>query len=221
MPPLRPPDTRDLATRRQRALASADASRYDLANRIFNVAAKNWFGPRARMPLIYWRSRTPGGEIDMQRAPVMNTAQAWSKWQRGLGAPVGRITYPTMLDTWPDAGNLPPFRVPLATRRQHFMDILLHELAHTQQGAGYPSKLAVEGGADAFTALARNQVAKELGFGPYAAMPFVAGYGHLFQRYLAKYGPQRALFGQFGQRGRLPPPHVGSVIFDPLAREQF
>jgi hypothetical protein len=210
VPPSRPPDTRDLVTRRQRALASGDSSRYDLANRVFN-ATLPYFGPKARMPMIYWRPRTPGGEIDMRAEPVMNTAEAWSKYLPKLGAPVGRIAYPTAHDTW---GREPPWKGPgQQVLRQHFIDILLHELAHTQQSGRYPSKLQVEGGADAFAALTRDEVARRLNVdeGGRAAMPFMGGYGMLGQHFVGKYGPQQALFGQFGQRGRIPAPGPPSL----------
>ena len=190
--PSRPPDVRDFTTRAARARASREASQYDLTNRVFN-AALPFFGSRTRMPLIYFRPRTPGGTIDMTREPVMNTAEAYAK---RVARPSGMIAYPTQSELW---GREPPWRGPgQQVMRQHFMDILLHELAHTQQRPT-GSHLQIEGGADAFAALARDQVARRLGFGTQAAMPFMAYYGSLGPRFVNRYGADQALYGQFGQ----------------------
>jgi hypothetical protein len=202
MPPTRPPDTRDLTTVAQRRQASLEASRYALANRVFN-AALPYFGPRTRMPLIYFRRRSPGGEFDV---PRRYAAQAFSRHEEGDG--LGMIAYPTGRDPWLHARA--PWRgLPEPVKRQHFMDILLHELAHTQQDPtkiGNREHLWVEGGADAFAALARDAVARRMGLGQQAAMPFSPGYGPLFNQFLRRYGGGQALYGQFGRRPPPPPP---------------
>jgi hypothetical protein len=201
--PLRPPDTRDLVTFAQRRRASRDASQYDLANRVFN-AARPYLGQRTPMPLVYWRSRTPGGEIDLEREAVVPTAAAWSR-RLPPGRGVGMVAYPYQQDPWGKA--MPPYRdAPARDRRQHFVDILLHELAHTQQDPAANARvprlehLRTEGGADAFAALSRDAVARRLGWGQQAAMPFAGGYGPLGPRFVRRFGPGQALYGQFGRR---------------------
>jgi hypothetical protein len=212
MAPIRPPDVQrwqGLTTRGQRALASADASRYDLANRVFN-AARPYFGPNARMPLVYWRSQTPDRFLDLQAEAAVPIAEAYFKGSKA--APLtyrrsGVVAYPYRQERW---GMYPPYKPPPARdQRQHFMDILLHELAHTQQrppaGTGGPrAHLQIEGGADAFAALSRDAVARRLGFGQMAPMPFVSGYGDLGSRFVRRYGPAQALYGQFGRVGPRP-----------------
>jgi hypothetical protein len=203
--PLRPPDTRDLVTFAQRRRASRDASQYDLANRVFD-AARPYFGQRTPMPLVYWRSQTPDRFLDLQASPAEPTAEAYFKGAKA--APLtyrrsGVVAYPYQQDPW---GMQPPYKpAPAQVRRQHFMDVLLHELAHTQQRpparmGTLPEMTRIEGGADAFAALARNEVARRLGFGRQAAMPFVSGYGNLGSQFVRRYGPNQALYGQFGRR---------------------
>jgi hypothetical protein len=106
--------------------------------------------------------------------------------------------------------------------RQQFVDTIIHELAHTQQGniLGVPEfepgnplvqdrHLRVEGGADALALLARNRVAEALGMpmpaGPYWGYPGPWSHGSgsggpLGQQFINRYGHDYALQGQF-QRG--------------------
>jgi hypothetical protein len=196
-----------LVTRGQRALASRDASAYDLTNRIFN-AALPYFGPQTKMPLIYFRERTPGRRprLDLEAEPAVPIAEAFSRHDPA-GKPVGLIAYPYLADQWKAGARRPqnylttPGRLG-RVRKQVFADILLHELAHTQQRSlpVLASKLKVEGGADAFAALARDYIARRIGLGRQAPFPFTSGYGMLGQRYIRRFGGNQALFGQFGRR---------------------
>jgi hypothetical protein len=206
--PLRPPDVQrrgGLVTRGQRALASRDASAYDLTNRIFN-AALPYFGLRARMPLVYFRERTPGARpaLDLEAEPTVPIAEAWSKHDPH-GAPTGMIAYPYLANPEDVRTRRPldylatPGRVG-RVRKQVFADILLHELAHTQQPARYSSRLKVEGGADAFARLARDYVARRTGLGRRAPVPYLSSYGTLGNRFVSRFGGNQALFGQFGRR---------------------
>jgi hypothetical protein len=208
LPPSRPPDVQrrgGLVTRGQRAQASQDATAYALANRIFN-AALPYFGQRTRMPLVYWRSRTPGRhpQLDLEREAAVPIAEALSRHDPG-GEPTGLIAYPYLRDQWKAGARRPqnylttPGRVG-RVRKQVFADILLHELAHTQQPTGYASKLKVEGGADAFAALARDYIARRIGLGRQAPFPFTSGYGMLGNQFISRFGGNQALFGQFGRR---------------------
>jgi hypothetical protein len=164
------------------------------------------------MPLVYFRSHTPGGEIDMRSEPVMNTAEAYSRHEPE-GHRVGQVAYPTGLDPW--LSPRAPWRgLPEREKQQHFIDILLHELAHTQQdpttweGLGH---LRVEGGADAFAALARDRVVRRMGLGRQAAMPFIGGYGQLGNQFIGRFGGGQALYGQFGRRA----PRFTPFLTDP------
>ncbi len=199
MPPRRPPDTRDLATRGQRALASANASRYDLANRVFN-AALPYFGSNAKMPLVYWQARTPGGEINV---PPRYAAEAIARFEPGASG-LGMVAFPTGR-AW--HRPQPPWRADPDWQRQSLIDVLLHELAHTQQRedvfsndprvSGSPH-LRIEGGADAFAALARDAVARRMGQSR-APTPFSGGYGMLGSQFIDRFGGDQALYGQFGR----------------------
>jgi hypothetical protein len=183
-----------LVTGAQRARASREASAYGLANRVFN-AALPYFGQRTQMPLIYWRSRTPGGQIDLSQAPPGVQAEARSRGIPGAG-PSGLLAYPYQREMPGAFGKL---------RQQHFADVLLHELAHTQQapprrGTAAATPLRMEGGADLFAALARDAVARRIGLGPHALFPYSSGYVGLGKRYLSRFGPRAALRGQFPYR---------------------
>jgi hypothetical protein len=210
MSPLRPPDVQrvgGLVTGVQRAQASRDASAYGLANRVFN-AALPYFGRKTPMPLMYWGPRTPGGQINLAQAPRGVVAEARS---RGIpdAAPSGMLAYPYREPTGP-GGPLPANFLETPgqlgrLRQQHFADILLHEMAHTQQtpplrGTPAASPMRMEGGADAFAVLARDAVARQLGLGPRALYPYSSGYVKLGTQFLNRLGPQQALYGQFPYR---------------------
>jgi hypothetical protein len=208
LPLFRPPDVQrrgGLVTRGQRALASRDASAYDLANRVFD-AARPYFGQRTPMPLVYFRSRTPGARpaLDLNAEPAVPIAEAWSRHDPH-GAPSGLVAYPYLFDPENVRVRRPlnylstPGRLG-RVRKQVFADILLHELAHTQQPARYSSRLKVEGGADAFAQLARDYVARRVGLGRRAPFPYRSSYGTLGSRFVSRFGGNQALFGQFGRR---------------------
>lgn len=196
--PPRPPDRADMNTSAQRTKASREASAYDLVNRIFNAILPN-VGRNRVMPMVYF-GRTPGRHpvLDPEAAPVAPAAAAYPARYRGTGYPTGVVSFP-------HGGNL---AMDEPRTRQFFIDTLLHELAHTQQnphqvrhfvhGRTPNDFLRTEGGADAFAMLMRNRLAELLGF---AAPPTpYRGYGPLGRQFLARYGRDYALRGQF-QRG--------------------
>jgi hypothetical protein len=211
-----------LTTRAARTRASQDATAYLLANRIFD-AALPYFGRNTRMPLIYFRSRTPGRHpwIDMPGSAV---AMAWPRGMvRDTAArQLGVVAYPYRrlpdVSQWKhDPLQRYAFRagdLSRPSRRQRFADSLIHELAHTQQAA-LPlrdirsHKLELEGGADAFTVLARNRIFANAGLGR-PLQPYVTPYAALAADFLNKYGRGMALFGQF--------PHRGGKMLFPVAQ---
>jgi hypothetical protein len=207
MSPLRPPDVQragGLVTRYQRRLASQDATAYDLANRIFNAALPS-FGPQTRMPLVYWRSRTPGRRplLDLETDPAVPLAEAepGGRARDRVTRQLGVVAYPYQANPFNPRAR-PATSFPTG-RKQQFADTLLHELAHTQQDpTGFGNKFRIEGGADAFAALTRDYVARRLGWGPRATTPFRSGYGDLGAQFIHRFGPQQALRGQFPYRNR-------------------
>lgn len=198
MPPIRPPDTRldvGLPTRYQRRLQSRDARAYDRTNLVFNMLLP-LFGRNRQMPLVYFRGQSPGRHpaLDVQTEPVVPPAMAGHIGRRPA------VVFPH--------GSVYAMDEP--NTRQSWLDILVHELAHTQQGPKMwdernpqSRQRNVEGGADAFALLNRTRVARRLGFGN--PPTHYMGYGGVDspwgQQFIRRYGRDYALHGQFSPQG--------------------
>ena len=200
-----PPDRRDFNTFRQRQLASDRSSAYDVTNRAFN-ALLDYFGPQAVMPLVYWGKGSFGGRtLGSENA----AGQAYLARDRVPGAPNGAVRidlnnlYNVALGQHLIRGGKQKFQGMGNRLTQDALDVLIHELAHTQQRPDRYTPLNVEGGAEAFTRAARGHVAAKLGMRAPNPLLSPGNYGTMASRFLQKYGANYALWRQFGQRGTL------------------
>ncbi len=189
----RPPDRADMNTTAQVNRSSRQAKAYDLTNVIFN-ALRPYLGQNVPMPMVYFTNRIGPKGVDMRTYPVATDAVTYPRGYHGGYDKTGVVAYPAGLGLLNARGKA----------RMQGIDILIHELAHTQQNPALlnlpqgPARQAqIEGGAEAFTELVRDSVARMFGI---KTPPYRPPYGPAGADFLKRYGRSYALRGQF--RGR-------------------
>ena len=203
-------------TYRQRQLASDRSTAYDVTNQAFN-ALLAYFGPQAIMPMVYW------GQGSYNKGQTLGShgaaGEAYLAADKVSGFPHGAVRidlnnlYNLALGQHLLGNHKKAFRGQAEGMKQGALDVLIHELAHTQQlepelrrpisRMKNDRNLQIEGGAEAFTRLARGRVAAKLGMRPPNPLVSPGNYGTMANRFLNKYGANYALWRQFGQRGTL------------------